>query len=104
NENRHGNHVNSPSRYVACMRKQNIVIPIDESLSRQQADAAVSIAANSSLTDWGEKSPNLLNLTSGTTAEPRLIRFRSEQLLADCNQICDTMGICDVDLNFGVIP
>ncbi len=99
-----GNHVNWPSLFLACMRKQNIVLPIDESLSRQQADAAVSIAANSSLTDWGEKSPNLFKLTSGTTAEPRLVRFRSEQLLADCNQICDTMGICDVDLNFGVIP
>jgi long-chain acyl-CoA synthetase len=43
-------------------------------------------------------------LTSGTTAAPRVIRFRSEQLLADCNQICETMGISDLDLNFGVIP
>jgi long-chain acyl-CoA synthetase len=24
--------------------------------------------------------------------------------LADCNQICDTMGISDADVNFGVIP
>ncbi len=37
-----GNHVNWPSLFLACMRKQNIVLPIDESLSRQQADAAVS--------------------------------------------------------------
>src|SRR5205807_621915 len=43
-------------------------------------------------------------LTSGTTAAPRAIRFRSEQLLADCDQICQTMGIFDTDLNFGVIP
>jgi acyl-CoA synthetase (AMP-forming)/AMP-acid ligase II len=99
-----GNHVNWPSLFLACMRKQNVVLPIDESLSRQQADAAVSIAANSSVTDCGEKPPNLFKLTSGTTAEPRLVRFRSEQLLADCNQICETMGILDVDLNFGVIP
>jgi acyl-CoA synthetase (AMP-forming)/AMP-acid ligase II len=45
-----------------------------------------------------------LKLTSGTTAAPRAIRFGSEQLLADCDQICDTMGISGVDLNFGVIP
>jgi acyl-coenzyme A synthetase/AMP-(fatty) acid ligase len=45
-----------------------------------------------------------LKLTSGTTAAPRAIRFRSEQLLADCNQICETMGITSRDLNFGVIP
>src|SRR5206468_13123590 len=54
--------------------------------------------------DWGEHSPSLLKLTSGTTAAPRAIRLRSEQLLADCNQICDTMGISDIDLNFGLIP
>src|SRR5205814_5431685 len=41
---------------------------------------------------------------SGTTGAPRAILFGSQQLLADCNQICDTMGISDVDLNFGVIP
>src|SRR4030095_15134954 len=32
------------------------------------------------------------------------IRFHSHQLLADSNQICDTKGITDADLNFGVIP
>src|SRR6184192_1648394 len=48
--------------------------------------------------------PSLLKLTSGTTAAPRAIRFHSRQLLADCNQICDTMDISDDDLNFGVIP
>jgi acyl-CoA synthetase (AMP-forming)/AMP-acid ligase II len=45
-----------------------------------------------------------LKLTSGTTAAPRAIRFRSEQLLADCTQICETMGITGRDLNFAVIP
>jgi long-chain acyl-CoA synthetase len=55
-------------------------------------------------TRWDEKPPSLLKLTSGTTATPRAIRFRSEQLLADCDQICETMGISDADLNFGVIP
>jgi len=46
----------------------------------------------------------LLKLTSGTTAAARAIRFRSEQLLADCENICETMGIIDRDVNFGVIP
>jgi len=54
--------------------------------------------------DWGKNPPTLLKLTSGTTAAPRAIRFRSEQLIADCVQICDTMGITENDLNFGVIP
>src|SRR5438552_9364486 len=58
----------------------------------------------SATTDWGKNRPSLLKLTSGTTAAPRAVRFRSKQLLADCNQICETMGISDADLNFGVIP
>ena len=54
--------------------------------------------------DWQERQPSLLKLTSGTTAAPRAVRFRSEQLLADCDNICETMGITERDLNFGVIP
>src|SRR5207248_3750044 len=54
--------------------------------------------------DWGDNRPSLLKLTSGTTAAPRAVGFRSTQVLADCNHICNTMGINDDDLNFGVIP
>ncbi len=99
-----GNHDNWPSHILACLRAKRVGLPIDESISKQQAEAAVSIAAKSGITDWGDKPPTLFKLTSGTTSAPRMIRFRSEQLLADCDQICETMGISDVDLNFGVIP
>jgi len=99
-----GNHADWPSLFLTCLRTQRIVLPIDESISKQQAEAAFSIAARSETTDWGDRPPTLFKLTSGTTAAPRLIRFRSEELLADCNQICETMGITDADLNFGVIP
>src|SRR5207248_20965 len=54
--------------------------------------------------DWGQNQPSLLKLTSGTTAAPRVIRFRSDQLLADSENICQTMGINRDDLNYGVIP
>ncbi len=53
---------------------------------------------------WGRNPPSFLKLTSGTTAAPRAIRFQSEQLLADCTQICDTMGIGEGDRNFAVVP
>ena len=53
---------------------------------------------------WQGNQPSLLKLTSGTTAAPRAVRFRSEQLLADCENICETMGITERDINFGVIP
>ncbi len=99
-----GNHPDWPSLFLACFRANRIVLPIDESVSPEQADSATAVAAKSETTEWGDESPTLFKLTSGTTALPRMIRFRSEQLLADCDQICESMGITDGDLNFGVIP
>jgi long-chain acyl-CoA synthetase len=120
-----GNHEDWPSILIGCLRMQLVVLPLEQSLGEQQRDEALKIcrvkAVVSALPsggrpeiirlrtadttpDWGEQRPVLLKLTSGTTATPRAIRFRSKQLLADCDQICDTMGITDVDLNFGVIP
>ena len=120
-----GNHEDWPAIFIACLRKQLVVLPLDQSIGEQQRDAALEICRARALVfaipsedspqitrlrtadttaDWGEKVPSLLKLTSGTTAAPRAIRFRSHQLLADCNQICDTMDISGDDLNFGVIP
>ena len=120
-----GNHEDWPSILIACLRRRLAVLPLEQSISDQQRDAALGICGAKAVVSavpsgnspglfrlrtadataaWGEHSPSVLKLTSGTTAAPRAIRFRSEQLLADCNQICDTMGISDADLNFGVIP
>src|SRR5438874_4166270 len=127
-----GNHQDWPSVFIASLRKQLVVLPLDQSISERQRDAALEICKATavvsaatltgedvtgetdlevvrlttagSTVDWGDNPPSLLKLTSGTTAAPRAIRFRSHQLLADCNQICDTMGISGGDLNFGVIP
>ncbi len=117
-----GNHEDWPSILIACLRRGVVVLPLEQSISDQQRDAALKICKVSGIvaagraieilpmrtsaatTNWGKSRPSFLKLTSGTTATPRAIRFRSGQLLADCDQICDTMGISDVDLNFGVIP
>src|SRR2546427_1110044 len=127
-----GNHEDWPSILIACLRRGVVVLPLEQSISDQQRDAALKtckvsgIAAagvsagrnieivsmrspsrtgiSAATTTWGKNRPSLLKLTSGTTAAPRAIRFGSEQLLADCEQICETMGVSDVDLNFGVIP
>lgn len=53
---------------------------------------------------WPSPVPDFLKLTSGTTAAPRAIRFRAEQLLEDALQIEETMGITPADLSYGVIP
>src|SRR6266566_2489192 len=127
-----GNHQDWPSVFIASLRKQLVVLPLDQSVSERQRDATfeicqatavvsaatlagedvtgetdlevVRLTTAGSTVDWGDNPPSLLKLTSGTTAAPRAVRFRAHQLLADCNQICETMGISDGDLNFGVIP
>jgi len=120
-----GNHEDWPAVFIACLRKELVVLPLDQSTGQQQRDAALEICKARAVicttpgrnspqiirlpkadtsADWGENVPSLLKLTSGTTAAPRAIRFGSHQLLADCNQICDTMGLSGDDVNFGVIP
>jgi long-chain acyl-CoA synthetase len=120
-----GNHEDWPSIFLACLRKRLVVLPLEQSISGQQRDAALEICKASAVLaaapsgaaplicrlraadvtpDWGGNPPTLFKITSGTTAAPRAIRLQTEQLLSDCNQICDTMGISDRDLNFGVIP
>ena len=99
-----GNHQDWPSIFLACLRKELVVLPLDRSIRQQERERAVSACSASRVLDWHGRRPSLFKLTSGTTGAPRAICFRSEQLLADCDQICRTMGISDVDLNFGVIP
>lgn len=121
-----GNHQDWPSILIACLRRGIVLLPLEQSISDQQRDAALRICNAAGVlaagvpagrisvnlppdmatatTRWKKNVPSLLKLTSGTTAAPRAIAFRSEQLLADCDKICDTKEISDLDLNFGVIP
>ncbi|MGC1480294.1 MAG: AMP-binding protein, partial [Chthoniobacterales bacterium] len=45
----------------------------------------------------------LFKLTSGTTGAARALVFTAEAVLADCDQVCETMGIGGGDVNYGVI-
>ncbi|MEP6778203.1 MAG: class I adenylate-forming enzyme family protein [Chthoniobacterales bacterium] len=125
-----GNHVGWPALLLACLRRKLVVLPIEHTLSAGDRDAALTAcgarhvvvattaggklelsavengAARSEAATahyWGGAVPSLLKLTSGTTSAPRAIKFRSDQLLADCVQICDTMGIGNADVSFAVI-
>ena len=116
-----GNHAAWPALLLACLRKRLVALPLERTIAARERDVALEICHAAAIVeaettavalrqlphekiDWGTKQPVLLKLTSGTTAAPRAIRFRSEQLLADCTQICDTMGITGRDFNFAVIP
>ena len=116
-----GNHPAWPALLLACLQNGLVALPLERGLAERERANALRICHAAALVEiendevalrflthsaitWGLGAPSLLKLTSGTTAAPRAIRFRSEQLLADCEQICDTMGITAHDLNFGVIP
>ena len=119
-----GNRRAWPAVLLACLRQRLVALPMEQSMSSHEREAALGVCRAAALVtpddadedgitiaprrrtdvDWGDRQPSLMKLTSGTTAAPRAIRFHSEQLVADCVQICDTMGITDGDVNFGVIP
>jgi long-chain acyl-CoA synthetase len=46
----------------------------------------------------------LVKLTSGSTAMPKGIVTTEANLIADCTNICATMGITPADVNLGAIP
>ena len=115
-----GNRPDWPALFLACLRLGIVVLPIEQTVSEQERTSALEACRAAGVMtdpakpivrlgagnrpDWEQRQPVLLKLTSGTTAAPRAIRFRSEQLLADAVQICDTMAITAADLNFAVIP
>ena len=122
-----GNHAAWPALLLAGLRRRLVALPLERTMANRKRNAALRTCCAAAIVgtggsaktigeritlrslphesiDWGPNPPSLLKLTSGTTAAPRAICFRSEQLLADCTQICETMGITERDLNFGVIP
>jgi acyl-coenzyme A synthetase/AMP-(fatty) acid ligase len=117
-----GNSISWPALLIAAFRRGLIPLPLgrhvekgERDLVLQGAGAACLVEADeqdvlsiSALQGSGSPLPavdcDFLKLTSGTTSAPRMIRFQADQLLADCTNVCDTMGIGPDDINFGVIP
>jgi len=118
-----GNHPSWPALLIACLRLRLIPLPLGRHIEAGELGAALKTCSVACLVEavqnatvisgalpragsrsFSQPPPKFLKLTSGTTAAPRAIRFQTRQLVADCDNICDTMGIASSDLNFGVIP
>ncbi len=117
-----GNHPSWPALFLACLRRGLPVLPLETTITKMERTTALKLTGAQGFFGADENGTvafnaidignairppadcSLFKLTSGTTAAPRAIRFRSVQLLADCDQICETMGIGANDLNYGVIP
>jgi acyl-CoA synthetase (AMP-forming)/AMP-acid ligase II len=117
-----GNSIRWPALLIALFRARLIPLPLGRHMETTELQSALDACHVAVLMtesagqlrfhpcepvspiSWEGPRPDFLKLTSGTTSAPRAIRFCASQLLADCEQICATMGISGDDLNFGVIP
>ncbi len=112
-----GNHPAWPGFFLAVIDRGLVVVPAEPDLSKRQLqrifDLTHAVAAvessgirclKSDSVSWPDPRPDMLKITSGTTGLPRAVQVRAEHLIADCRNICQTMGIGEEDINFGVIP
>jgi long-chain acyl-CoA synthetase len=114
-----GNSSSWPALLLALFRCGLIPLPLGKHIEKTERDAALETCRASVLLetrDDGEISKSnlkpqtsnlkadFLKLTSGTTSAPRAVRFQAHQLVADCDNICETMGFGENDINFGIIP
>ena len=115
-----GNDTRLPAVLIALWRRGIVPLLLDRAVEKDALSAALNISRAGAhitrcedgkldllhLASQTETPPHadFLKLTSGTTGTPRAIRFTAAQLLADCDAVCETMGIGDGDVNFGVIP
>ncbi|MEO6751110.1 MAG: class I adenylate-forming enzyme family protein [Chthoniobacteraceae bacterium] len=113
-----GNDARFPALMLALWRCGLAPVPLDKSLGKDAIASALGVCGAAALvtpnlregiaverlSNAREIDADFLKLTSGTSGAPRVIRFRAAQLLADCEAVCDTMGIGADDVNFGVIP
>jgi acyl-CoA synthetase (AMP-forming)/AMP-acid ligase II len=116
-----GNSASWPAVLLALWRRGLVVLPLGsqiEGTERRLIDETCQVGGiisrdgerltitrrDAEAPQWDGPAPDLLKLTSGTTAAPRAVRFRAAQLHADAENICATMGITAADVNFGAIP
>lgn len=113
-----GNHPSFPALVLACLRSGREIALFDagflgDARSRIENRLGVSLRVSArggelrfeqSGGGAGEPSGACLHkLTSGTTALPAPIGFTADQLVADCDQVCGTMGVGADDVNYGVV-
>jgi long-chain acyl-CoA synthetase len=112
-----GNNPSWPAFLLAGWDRELVIAPIEPDVPEAQLDRILELIRARGLVRangiecfdrpqvaWEGPKPDLLKITSGTTGAPRAVRFRETQLLSDCRNICESMGIRPEDVNFGIIP
>ncbi len=104
-----------PAMVLGIWRAGCSALLVDATLTEEQVVAAEGECGATARLAWNaglelreldgvkKAGGNLIKLTSGTTGAPRALEFSGEAVMADCDQICETMEIGEADLNYGVI-
>jgi len=112
-----GNDPAWPALILSVWKKGLSAVPLEGDLTSQRREKLEALAGATLRVEQGAgelrfiplaprfpaPAVDFLKATSGTTGEPRLIRFTAAELLADCDNICASMGITNGDRNYGVI-
>ncbi len=106
-----GNHPALPALLIALWRRRLAIALAEPNTAtdlpgvrlRVVRESAENLIFHECASPSASPDADFLKLTSGTTGAPRAIRFTAAQLVADCDAVCDTMGITDADLNYGLI-
>src|SRR6185503_2456595 len=85
--------------FLAALQLDLVVIPID-----RDAAAAEVAAVREHFRPPFPEGTRLIKVTSGSTGKPKGIYTSEANLIADCENICATMGITAGDVNLGAIP
>jgi len=116
-----GNSPDWPAVLLALMRRGLVPMPMGLHIEKLERDITLEACRVSGIIETAPggalefkplpRAPvhekpkcDFLKLTCGSGSVPRAIRFQSEQLIVDCDNLCETMGITGSDLNFGAIP
>ena len=113
-----GNRAEWPAIVIAAWRSGRTLLPLEVDVSDNRrvrierscgaalrivpAGAGLEAVRLQCLESLMTSGADMLKVTSGTTSEPRAIRFSAGQLVADYENIRKTMGLRERDLNYGV--
>jgi long-chain acyl-CoA synthetase len=116
------NSVDFLAAFLAVLEKGAVAVPIDRDATQSEVAAilthfdirALVYRGSQSRTEVSQRGDAraidrprrsaLIKLTSGSSGLPKGILTTEENLMADCRNICSSMGIRESDRNLGAIP